>query len=493
MEAAAPGGAMFMNTAVNLMRASFLQWHNPEDIMRATANIASYGLQPGYSSVSNAMISGNHPEIAALHQMIAKGDFSGIESLRNWGLSEDRLQSAKMEAFNIQAYRTGAMNSRYSFETSQSILEGSMAGGKLPSQLNLADVKRNATELANNLKKVAEDIKSVAGADSTQYKKAFSDFASAAANVKVISEKYANMIVSQGEAQSGVTLSSLAYQEASASLSMEGSASSLADIGFTGRSELSSSISMMEAQLPHLSGMDRLNAIARINSLKQQQLMAPYQSTQMAFQKADLMDYDIRRMELGNIAQRASSMPYAPGYRYGIAMAQIGQNTERVNQLQGRMNYLRDRGLLTPQMNYQLQAEMEGLNTASWREEAVISEGVENRMPALSAGAPSFYGRYNSNTLAAFNVYQAGSPIRAYGAFKYSQQEAQDAFYGSFQNARSRTEMFNNGDVVGVLKSIERLLQQSLGANPAFHPAAGLGYIPPSAGYRKTGANAPFN
>jgi hypothetical protein len=494
-KSAAIGGTAYLESSHKLLAPKWRSLHNFPDILAGISNEEKYGLQPGYANVSRGMQEGNLSEInaASLNAMISNGDFQGIESLRALGVPPSQLDSGKAEAFKIQAIRTSAMAGEFLTGGYQSALVGSLAGGKLPSQLNLSAVKFAASELSENLRKISEEIKSVSGEGSTQYAKAFQDFQVAAKNAKEITASFAAQIVAESGLRAGIVSSKIGYQEQAGILSMGGTTADLANIGFTGRSELQGSISMIQKQLPNLSGMDRLNAEAAINKLKTQQLLLPYQSVQLAFQKEDFLNYGMKQMEISNISARANSLPYAPGYRFGISMAQISLNDERIEQLESRREYMKSKGILSPEQNLALNSQIESLTTSSWQQKAILSEGVANRMPALSAGSPSFYGRFTSDTLAAFNVLKVGSPIRAYGAVNSEQQRLQDSFYGSFPSARSRTEEFNNGDVLGTLKSIEKLLQQSLGASPAFHPAAGLNSSPPANGYRKTGASLPIN
>jgi len=110
--------------------------------------------------------------------------------------------------------------------------------------------------------------------------------------------------------------------------------------------------------------------------------------------------------------------------------------------------------------------QMEGLQTANAQGIANLSEGFENRLPAMSAGRSRFFGRFNSLDGAAMNLAGLGHPSRAFGAMNGRQLQNQDDFVKAFAlpaNASvgvgSTTSAMNNPQVVGLLERIARALE----------------------------------
>ncbi len=110
--------------------------------------------------------------------------------------------------------------------------------------------------------------------------------------------------------------------------------------------------------------------------------------------------------------------------------------------------------------------------TENARNVGMLSEGFENRLPALAAGRPSFFSRYNSAQGAAINLGRIGSPVRAYGAGSGAQGAMQDAFVrglgGDFHGATSPYS--RTGELNTTNNILERILHALVGRNGGTSP-----------------------
>lgn len=142
------------------------------------------------------------------------------------------------------------------------------------------------------------------------------------------------------------------------------------------------------------------------------------------FEQETLSGFGLRQLALSGESARMDYMPFAPGNKFANSLAQIQNNRGQI----GRLNRQLSLGDLSESERYGLESQRQGLMTENARNVGLLSEGFENRLPALSAGRPGFAGRYNSVQGAAINLGMIGSPIRAYGAGNGRQAAAQEAF-----------------------------------------------------------------
>lgn len=180
----------------------------------------------------------------------------------------------------------------------------------------------------------------------------------------------------------------------------------------------------------------------------------------------DLQGYRTAQMRLGNVRRRLASSPYAPGLRFGVELEGIGMRRRRAGDLRARRAMLAASGNLSPDRAYEIESEMEALQTENVEAVASLAEGVENRLPALSAGRPARFSRMDSTQLAAFNLGRIGHPGRSMGATGGRQLATQDAFVRNLVGdldigPRSRTGGLSP---MGSTSRVESILERILGA-----------------------------
>jgi len=173
------------------------------------------------------------------------------------------------------------------------------------------------------------------------------------------------------------------------------------------------------------------------------------------FRSARMTDYSQRstiafgipNVQLQGEAARQELLPFNPGGIYRNRLGIIANNRGQI----GRVNEMLQNTDLTENERYQLTSERESLRTSTTAAIATISEGFENRLPALSAGRPSFFGRMNSLQGAALNLGRMGVPIGAFGAIGGAHRQMQLDFihdmggYGAgVEFPYSRTSGINN-------------------------------------------------
>lgn len=186
------------------------------------------------------------------------------------------------------------------------------------------------------------------------------------------------------------------------------------------------------------------------------------------FQQQTMSGFGLRDLQLQGEQKRQEYMPFAPGNIFATSLGIISNNRRQIGAIQGQLN-LPD---LSEQERYSLTAQQQGLMTENARNVGMLSEGFENRLPALAAGRPNFFGRYNSAMGAAINLGRIGSPVRAYGAASGSQAAMQDQFVrglgGDFPGATgpmSRTQDLNATNSI-----LERILGAILKSNGPMAP-----------------------
>ena len=207
-----------------------------------------------------------------------------------------------------------------------------------------------------------------------------------------------------------------------------------------------------------------------VDSLAYAQSYAGFRGARMeAFGQETLSGFGLRDLHLQGEQQRQQYMPFAPGNVFATSLGIIANNRGQI----GRLDRMMKNTDLSEQERYGLEGQRQGLLTDNARNVGMLSEGFENRLPALAAGRPEFAGRYNSMMGAAINLGQIGSPIRAYGATGGS-RGAQEAFVRGLggdsvpgaMHAQSRTSDMNNAAVLGVLERILGAITSNGGHSP---------------------------
>jgi hypothetical protein len=130
------------------------------------------------------------------------------------------------------------------------------------------------------------------------------------------------------------------------------------------------------------------------------------------FSQSTLSGYGLRSLELEGQRARQEYLPFSPGNRFATNIGVVVNNRQQI----GRLDSYLSNPDLSEQERYQRSAERQDLFTQNARSIGEISEGFENRLPALSAGRPGFFGRYSSLQGAARQLGEIGSPVRFAGA-----------------------------------------------------------------------------
>jgi len=142
----------------------------------------------------------------------------------------------------------------------------------------------------------------------------------------------------------------------------------------------------------------------------------------------DMSDYLTPHMRTQGAQERLQYLPFSASNPMRLSIQSLNENRAQLGVLSHRESDLRAAGQLSPERQYEIERQRQGLLTENAQSVGQLSEGMENRLPALSAGAPSFFGRFNSYQLAAANLQMAGSPIRAFGAVNGAHAASQDAY-----------------------------------------------------------------
>lgn len=218
-----------------------------------------------------------------------------------------------------------------------------------------------------------------------------------------------------------------------------------------------------------------------------------------AFEAESAISFGVPHAVIAARREIAQASPFSPGNRFGIELESLQLNRGRRAQLTNYMNRRSRAGELSEAEQLDITQQILGLDVANARSVAALSEGVENRLPALSAGRPPSFGRFDSAQLAAFQFGRAGSPVRRWGAVSGRQARMQDEFASSFgggsMNPRSPMgDGINNPEVVAYLAKIERHLEKLSGGGSSFQRMRrGPGDMPPGGGYAPGGHNLPAN
>ena len=187
-----------------------------------------------------------------------------------------------------------------------------------------------------------------------------------------------------------------------------------------------------------------------------------------AYAQQDIEAYGIPATRLSTQRGVLDALPYAPGYRFGVELQSIALNRRQAGVIQTRLQ----RGDLTEQQQLQLEQELSGLRVASARSVAALTEGVADRLPALSAGRPTRFSRLDATQLAALNLGRMGHPGREFGAVNGAQLAAQDAFVNQMLGPGGERMIAPMGRdlpvgterVEALLERIAQILQQNGGA-----------------------------
>jgi hypothetical protein len=209
--------------------------------------------------------------------------------------------------------------------------------------------------------------------------------------------------------------------------------------------------------------------------LKQRQAVLPGEifSTQqgaidLGNQKEDLSGFGLKDLKLRGERERLNLMPFSPGSML-VNSAKIIQNDEaQLQVLSKRERDLRAGGNLSPERQYQIEQQRQGLQTDEAANFASLSSGMENRLPGLSAGRPRGAQNFDSMQLAALAYRRVGSPIRDAGAIDghqaHDQAAAMHDLLGSRSGPTSTTQGLNNSaNVVAAMDRLTNAIERSAG------------------------------
>lgn len=164
------------------------------------------------------------------------------------------------------------------------------------------------------------------------------------------------------------------------------------------------------------------------------------------FDLGNIERFDLADVRLHTEQQRLQNLPFSPGDVFANSVGILRNNQAQIGRLTA---YLRQPDL-SEQERLQRTQQIGQLEVENSRNYALLTDGVENRIPALAAGRPSMSGLFDSQQLAALAVFRVGSPIRTWGAINGRQAAEQNAYAHALAGdmsigPRSRTQNLNNG------------------------------------------------
>jgi hypothetical protein len=169
---------------------------------------------------------------------------------------------------------------------------------------------------------------------------------------------------------------------------------------------------------------------------------------QTAFEQAGVGAFGIPMAHLAGERERLAVLPFSPGNRFANDLRTIALDNKEIKRVGSYMAQRRKSGQLSEDEELSLTQRLEGLETSKAYGIASLSSGMENRLPALSAGKGRRFDMFNSTQLASLALYKIHSPIRDFGSINGQQKQEQDEFLNGFHvrqtGPRSRTQGINN-------------------------------------------------
>lgn len=203
-----------------------------------------------------------------------------------------------------------------------------------------------------------------------------------------------------------------------------------------------------------------------------------------AFNTAQIGSFDIPNVQLQGRMARAEMMPYGSGNILGMQFENIALQRQRVGSLQSFMNRRRASGELSEQEELMLTSEIEQSRNSIAGSIGRLGQGRENILPALTAGATRFSGRFTSASLATLALAGTGSAIRSYGAANGAHLAEQDAAWSAlggdgFRTPVSRMQGLNSGrdsgEIVSAIKELTRTMERLLSGGGSNRPGETVG------------------
>lgn len=150
-----------------------------------------------------------------------------------------------------------------------------------------------------------------------------------------------------------------------------------------------------------------------------------------AFQTDQITRFDLPMTALQGRMTRANLMPYGSGNTLSLQFENIGLQRRRIGDLESFRARRRASGELSEQEELLLSREIESSRNSIAGSIHNLGEGREYILPALTAGATRYSGRFTSTSLAAMAMYRGGSPVRGYGAVNGAHLAQQDALWAA--------------------------------------------------------------
>lgn len=189
------------------------------------------------------------------------------------------------------------------------------------------------------------------------------------------------------------------------------------------------------------------------------------QARGLMYSQQDMTNYAIPMTEIEGRKSVMAAMPYAPGYRFGLELQSIAMQRSQIGVVQERMRYQRSIGQYGEQQELEDTSQIWSMRASIAHSVNSLTTGIENRLPALSAGRPGRFSRMDSMSLAAMNLGRMGHPGRSMGAANGRQLAMQDAFVqdlvgGLDIGPNSSTGAINAGFGAGGTGRMEKLLDR---------------------------------
>lgn len=236
----------------------------------------------------------------------------------------------------------------------------------------------------------------------------------------------------------------------------------------------------------------------RKNSLGSEMFTTSQSAIDAGYAKDDLTGYTTPARKIQGQMERLQYLPFSTSNPIKLSLQQLGLNNKQLGVLSAREQALKSAGNLSPEREDEIEGQRQGLLTQNAAAVSQISEGFVNRLPGMSAGAPSYSGRLNSYSLAAAQLSAMGSPIRSFGAANGSALRTQDDFISQAGGdpgqiaARSTTSGLNSGgEQTALLRRIAEALEKSTGGGGGMRPGEATGNAYGQLSRRDTGQSYP--
>jgi hypothetical protein len=182
--------------------------------------------------------------------------------------------------------------------------------------------------------------------------------------------------------------------------------------------ERGSGAATVQAVQRRISLLTAIPALGGTRSVAYGQAQKDLRDAQQVSFEQSLFPEEQKLIPLQGALERAEVLPFSPSNIYATSLKAIQLQQAEVAKFDERLK----NGHMDEATYEQTQRQREDLLTQIAREKAMLTTGLENLLPALSAGMPSGFSRYDSDSLAALRV---GKYRFQYGATGGKQAEDQ--------------------------------------------------------------------